>query len=90
MTVLQIPYSPDLNERQRQRVEAFDAMSGTLYSVKEASVLLDVSIRTVQRWIDGGTLKAFKIGGRWRVPAGEIARVLHMDGNHGGGADENR
>lgn len=89
MTIM-VPYSPDLNEKQRQRVAAFDGMSGTLYSVKEASVLLDVSIRTVQRWIDGGTLQAFRVGGRWRVPAGEIARVLHMDGSEGGGADENQ
>lgn len=86
--MLQIPYSPDLNERQRQRVEAFDAMSGTLYSLKETSVLLEVSVRSIQRWIDGGTLKAFKIGGRWRVPAGEIARLLHIDGSEGGRDDD--
>ena len=89
--MIQIPYSPDLNEKQRQRVEAFNPMAGTLYSVKESAALLDVSIRTVQRWIDGGTLQAFRVGGRWRVPAGEIARVLHMDGSdgsEGGGADD--
>ena len=88
--MLQVPYSDGLNEKQRQRVEAFDAMSGTLYSLKETAALLDVSVRTVQRWIDNKTLKGFRVGGRWRVPAGEIARVLHMDGNQGGGDDENR
>ena len=88
--MLQVPYSDGLSERQRQRVEAFDAMSGTLYSLKEASVLLDVSVRTVQRWIDNKTLQAFRVGGRWRVPAGEIARVLHMDGSDGGGDDEHK
>ena len=88
--MLQIPYSPDLNEKQRQRVEAFNPMAGTLYSVKEASVLLDVSIRTVQRWLDNGTLKGFKIGGRVKIASGEIARVLHIDGSEGGGDNENR
>ena len=85
---IMVPYSDGLNEKQRQRVAAFDGMSGMLYSIKEAAALLDVSIRSVQRWIDGGTLKAFKIGGRWRVPAGEIARLLHMDGSEGGRDDD--
>lgn len=83
-----IPYSSDLNERQRQRVKEFNPMSGTLYSLKEAAALLDVSTRTIQRWLDNKTLKGFRVGGRWRVPAGEIARVLHMDGSEGGGADD--
>jgi excisionase family DNA binding protein len=87
---IMVPYSDGLNEKQRQRVAEFNPMSGTLHSIKEAAALLDVTTRTVQRWIEAGTLKAFKIGGRWRVPAGEIARLLHMDGNQGGGADENR
>ena len=86
--MLQVPYSDGLNEKQRQRVEAFNPMAGTLYSVKESAALLDVSVRSIQRWIDGGTLKAFKIGGRWRVPAGEIARLLHIDGSEGGGDDD--
>lgn len=89
MTIM-VPYSPDLNEKQRQKVEAFNPMAGTLYSVKESAALLDVSIRTVQRWLDNGTLKGFKIGGRVKIASGEIARVLHMDGSEGGGADENR
>lgn len=85
---IMVPYSDGLNEKQRQRVAAFDGMSGTLYSLKEAAALLDVSVRTAQRWIDNKTLQAFRVGGRWRVPAGSIATLLHMDGNKGGGADD--
>jgi len=77
---IQIPYSDGLNERQRQRVEGFNPRSGTLHSIKEAAALLDVTTRTVQRWIEAGTLAAFKIGGRWRIPANEIGRLLHMEG----------
>ena len=85
---IMIPYSSELNEKQRRRVAAFDGMSGTLYSVKEAAALLDVSTRTIQRWQKTGVIKGFLIGGRWKYPSGEIARVLHMDGNQGGGADD--
>lgn len=81
-----IPYSPDLNEKQRQRVAAFDPMSGTVYSIKEAAELLTVSTRTVQRLIKSGDLEAFRIGGRPRIPAGSIAKLLHLTG---GGADDN-
>ena len=86
MTIM-IPYSNELSERSRAKLAAFNPNAGTLYSIKETAALLEVSTRTVARWIDAGTLKAFQIGGRWRVPAGEIARLLHMEQE--GGADEN-
>ena len=80
-----IPYSSDLNERQRQRVKDFNPSSGLLYSIKEAAEIMSVSPRTVQRMLKSGELEAFKISGRPRIPAGSIARLLHTTG---GGADD--
>jgi len=50
-----------------------------LYTLKEASQLLGVSTRTIQLWDKQGRIKCIRTaGGRRRVPAGEIERILGL------------
>ena len=48
------------------------------YSIKEASVVLGVKVRTVREWIKTGKIKAKKydISNRWFVPESEIIRLM--------------
>ena len=48
-----------------------------LYTPKEASKLLGVSVKTIRRWDKSGRIKCFRtVGGKRRVPELEIKRVL--------------
>jgi len=48
-----------------------------LYTMKEASRLLGVSVRTIQRWDKEGKIRCVRtIGGKRRVPESEIKRIL--------------
>ena len=48
-----------------------------LYTMKEASKLLGVTVRTIQRWGKEGKIKCVRtIGGKRRVPEREIKRIL--------------
>lgn len=38
-----------------------------IYTLKEVEEILGVTQRTLYRWIESGTLKAFKAGRTWRV-----------------------
>lgn len=38
-----------------------------VYNLKEIEEILDVSLRTLYRYIDSGRLKANKIGNKWIV-----------------------
>ena len=52
-------------------------MADKLYSQAEAARRLGVSLRTVNRWVASGEIKAVKVGPRFhRVPASEITRKL--------------
>lgn len=33
-----------------------------------------ISERTVQNWCDSGVIDAYRLGGRWRIPATELQR----------------
>ena len=46
------------------------------YTTTEAAKMLKVNARTIRRWIDKGYIQAKKIGGRWRIPASEVERLL--------------
>jgi len=51
---------------------------GRLLRVKEAALLLNVSRKTVWKWIRDGRLKGVRLpSGRYRVPEGEVVRILH-------------
>ncbi|HDN90813.1 MAG TPA: IS607 family transposase [Candidatus Aenigmarchaeota archaeon] len=48
-----------------------------LYTMKEASKLLGVTVRTIQRWDKEGKIRCVRtIGGKRRVPESEIKRIL--------------
>jgi excisionase family DNA binding protein len=50
-------------------------ISGQLYSRNRVASLLDVSLKTLERKIAAGDLRAVKIGRLVRIPASEIARL---------------
>ena len=46
-------------------------------TTREAALLLGVSLRTIQLWVENGVLKAWKTaGGHRRIPHNEIAKLL--------------
>ena len=48
-----------------------------LYTMKEASKLLGVHIRTIQKWDKAGKIRCVRtVGGKRRVPESEIKRIL--------------
>lgn len=48
------------------------------YTIRQASNLLKIKVRTVREWIRLGKLKADKQdNGRWRISEAEIERVLN-------------
>lgn len=48
-----------------------------LYTMKEASKLLGVHVRTIQRWDKQGKIRCVRtVGGKRRVPESEIKRIL--------------
>ncbi|RLI85196.1 MAG: IS607 family transposase [Archaeoglobales archaeon] len=48
-----------------------------LYTMKEASKLLGVTVRTIQRWDKEGKIRCVRtVGGKRRVPESEIKRIL--------------
>ena len=51
------------------------------YSIRQASNLLGIKVRTVREWIRRGKLKAVKYGvsNRWFISEDEIRRI--QDGN---------
>lgn len=46
------------------------------YSLPRAADLLDVSRRTLSRWIGAGLVKAVRIHGRYRIAESELKRIL--------------
>ncbi len=40
---------------------------------QEVSALLKVSVHTVRRWINEGSLPAYKVGRSWRIQRSELA-----------------
>jgi len=46
------------------------------YTPEEIAANLKVSRKTVYNWIQGGRLKAVKIGHFWRVSESELNRLL--------------
>ena len=48
-----------------------------LYTMKEASKILGVHIRTIQKWDKAGKIRCIRtIGGKRRIPESEIKRIL--------------
>lgn len=50
--------------------------TGKLYTPVEVAAILQISTRTVTRWLRDGSLKGIKTGPRlWRVPSSELIRI---------------
>ncbi len=47
------------------------------YSLRKASVILGIKVRTLRWWVTTGKVKAFKLrGGRmWMIPQSELERL---------------
>jgi len=50
--------------------------SNKLLSIRAVADHLDVSIKTVRRWIERGDLAAFKVGHQWRIDPEDLDRFL--------------
>ena len=46
------------------------------HTIEEVAERLRVSDRTVRRWIESGSLRAYKPGGEWRIQASDLATFL--------------
>lgn len=42
------------------------------FTVRQASIILNIKVRTIRSWIHSGKLKAKKVGKRWLIPEEEI------------------
>lgn len=51
-------------------------MDTRYYTLTEIADRLQVSWRTVQRWVKRGELKAHKLGTEWRVSESDMGRFL--------------
>ncbi|HRK84182.1 excisionase family DNA-binding protein [Alcaligenes ammonioxydans] len=60
-------------------------MNDAVYSTRQAADLLGVSVRTVQLWVEAGTLKAWKTqGGHRRIDRASVQAVLQERQGHTG------
>ena len=44
-------------------------------SVQVFAFLLNISPKTVYKWISQGKVKAIRVEGRWRIPLAELERI---------------
>jgi excisionase family DNA binding protein len=48
-----------------------------IYTVKETAGILKMSPRNVQRWIDEGKIRAFKLGREWRIHGEDLQALIN-------------
>lgn len=69
----------NMDGKERSKARTAEAMRRfedvRLYNLAEVSTILNVSHRTLQRWLATGKMKATKIGGKWKVSE-ETLRAL--------------
>lgn len=51
-----------------------------IYTLREVEQILGVTQRTLYRWIDNGSLKAFKAGRTWRVSEEALQEFIENGG----------
>ncbi len=47
------------------------------YTTEQVAILLAVKAKTVRSWIEHGEIRAVKLHRQWRIPTGEIDRLLN-------------
>ncbi len=52
-----------------------------IYTIKEVAEKLNVSEKTVRRYIAKSALTAFKIGGRWRIKEEDLHNYMNHSAN---------
>jgi len=50
----------------------------SFHSIQSIAEMLDVSIKTVRRWINRGELPAYKLGNQWRVSSLDLDVFLKL------------
>jgi excisionase family DNA binding protein len=51
-----------------------------VYTLEEAAEYLKVSYTTIQRWVNRGTIPAFKVGRFWRVYGRDLLSLNKLGG----------
>lgn len=62
----------------RAVLRSFTGQVGVLMTTGSAARRLGISIPTVKRWIERGTLEGGEFGGRWLVSAASVERIEGM------------
>ena len=52
------------------------------YSVTELIDILEVTRRTILKYIKQGKLRAFKLGNQWRVTEAELQKFINRNSNY--------
>ena len=45
-----------------------------MYKIKEVARILDISERTVYKFMNEGKIRAIRVGGQWRIPKSEVEK----------------
>ena len=61
-----------VNEMSQNNLKTSLASSGRFYKIEDVADLLDVSTRTVRRWIDAGPLKVHRFGRSVRIAEADL------------------
>lgn len=69
----------DLSDDELAAVERFKAEAGELFDVRQAALILGVSVRTVNNYIRSGRLQGVKLGGKWRFTADTLQKLMRGD-----------
>lgn len=48
------------------------------YNSTELAVLLSVSVKTINNYLNKGKMVGYKVGGRWRVPFQSVEKFLEQ------------
>lgn len=71
---------PDEAEAIREALAALARPARGWLSTGQAAERLGVTVPTVKDWIRRGTLEGQPVGGRWRVSAASVEKVLQVRG----------
>lgn len=50
----------------------------TLFTIKQTARQLNVSTKTIRRWIDAGDLDAHRFGHQWRISEPDLQTFIKM------------
>lgn len=65
-------------EAELLRTRGLASPERELLTASQAGKLLEVSIPTIKRWVERGTLDGGPVGGRWLIAAESVERIRHI------------